>query len=541
MSSRFSPGPAVGTFAPEIHTRIDELARTEYELLCWLPYQLLQFPAEFHSGLLDEFGRLNAERREVEATMLFFRLRQKLTPSTLSLASSDDELIAAAERCAGECAALAGTGRGPAITYLYLAAFARERGLRPPEVRERYTAAVAVAKLGDPLWWRHALRIYLARAVEQEARRLGLVSRFKGLYVSDRSYARWQQQNARNRLTLEKLVAVNELGEAFCLADLSKRSVANPRCRRAELMTRIAGFDAYALAHDHIGVMFTVTTPSRMHARLAASGAANPNYDGTDPAQAQDYLCCLWAAARAAFQRAKLRPYGFRIAEPQHDGTPHWHLLLFMPASELAQVRRILRHYALACDGDEPGAEEHRVHEVVIDRSRGSAAGYLAKYISKNVDGEHLERTEPGAPQRAQRVRAWASVWGIRQFQQIGNPMVTIWRELRRGCASGSDETLAHAAAAADRGDWQGFVEELGGPRIARRDAPLALYKRWETRLGRYGLQVGWVIAGVMSQHACVTTRLHTWTIRPESATGSQAAATRPGARVRDGPLEYCQ
>jgi len=44
--------------APEIRARIEKLGRTHYERTRWLPYQLLQFPAEFHAGLLDEFARL---------------------------------------------------------------------------------------------------------------------------------------------------------------------------------------------------------------------------------------------------------------------------------------------------------------------------------------------------------------------------------------------------------------------------------------------------------------------------------------------------
>jgi hypothetical protein len=381
----------------------------------------------------------------------------------------------------------------------------------------------------------------VARAVEQEARCLGLVSRFRGLYVSDSSFARWRQQGARNRQTLEDWVAVNEMGEAFCLADRAKRSVADPRCRRAELMTRIAGFDQYALDHGHVAVMFTVTTPSRMPARLAASGEANPPYDSTSPAEAQDYLCGLWAAARAAFQRAKLRPYGFRIAEPQHDGTPHWHLLLFMPEGELPELRRIIRQYALATDGAEPGAETHRVHEMPIDRTKGSAASYVAKYISKNVDGEHLESTEPGAHLRAQRVRAWASIWGIRQFQHIGNPIVTIWRELRRGVEPGRDATVTAAAQAADRGDWCGFTEVMGGPQRPRCEAPLQLYKRWEARPERYGTPVGWVIAGVMSSDTSVTTRLHTWTIQFAPTAKREAASAPAASQSSKRRLEFCQ
>ncbi len=80
---------------------------------------------------------------------------------------------------------------------------------------------------------------------------------------------------------------------------------------------------------------------------------------------------------RAKLKRDGISVYGFRIAEPQHDGTPHWHLLLFMEHQQTAKVSEIFRHYALQVDGDEPGAKKHRFKAIAIDKSKGTAAGSL--------------------------------------------------------------------------------------------------------------------------------------------------------------------
>ncbi len=202
-------------------------------------------------------------------------------------------------------------------------------------------------RLCDEAWWRPALTVAHARHLEAESIGLGLVSRHAGLYVSDDTLKRRRAQKQRNRRVLEGMLAVNELGQEFTLEQLAASSISNPRIRRCEMMARIAGFEQVANDLDHVGAFYSLTTPSCMHAIHSRDGTANRKYDGTLPDQAQKYLCRLWACIRAKLKRRGIPVYGFRVAEPQHDGTPHWHLLLFMPPEHEATVEAIMRDYAL--------------------------------------------------------------------------------------------------------------------------------------------------------------------------------------------------
>ncbi len=305
--------------------------------------------------------------------------------------------------------------------------------------------------------------------------------------------------------------AENDKGQVYSVADLAALGVGNKAIRRGELMLRIRGFEEIAEKLNHGGMFWTITCPSKFH----AVGGANEKYGGATPRGAQAYLVRVWALIRSALHRIGIRPYGFRIAEPHSDGCPHWHMLLFVDRAHFEAMAIIIRAYALAEDGGELGAQENRVKLVSIEAGKGTAAGYIAKYVSKNIDGfgvgDHKTfedgRTYVVAPDLcgdmeitpSKRVTYWSQLWGIRQFQQIGGAPVGVWRELRRVSADAVRAApdvikAAHAAcqkiesenpAIAKQASFAEYVWAQGGPLVGRNVA-VRIATRLEVIKGRY-------------------------------------------------------
>lgn len=440
--------------------------------------------------------------------------------------ASDYEICMKARKIAADVL-LKTTGLATADALIVCTAECERQGVELPKVTvsdespdpEAHKAAGIVARVRCELWWRRRLRAAHIRALEHSNVRLHYVHYRSDPYASNDAVRRRTAQNRRNAATLAAVTLENELGHRFTLEELAAKSVSNKALRRGELMTRLKGAEELADAAGFAGVMFTITCPSRFHAvrQVGNKFQPNPKYDESEDARtAQAYLCKVWARIRAALARLGITYFGMRVAEPHHDSCPHWHGLLF--SDRVNDVCRVIREHALRDSGDEAGAQKRRCRFERIDRAKGSAVGYIAKYIAKNIDGHAVgdHKTGEGYVVQAdmlgddvitpsQRVETWAALWGIRQFQAFGGAPVGVWRELRRvkeADLPGADESPEIRAAwtAAQKledkpASWSAYAKAQGG--IAGEGKRIAIRYTERMEPGRYGLTLRKVPHGV--------------------------------------------
>lgn len=393
-------------------------------------------------------------------------------------------------------------------------------------------ASSAIFRMTSPTWWRNHLRRKSNEWREHLQIALRNVSKKGNPYASRTTIGEWREQKHRTREFLKGMELEDTEGNRISLIDKYDGSVANPAIRRCELMTRIRGFENICNQLGYIGEFYTLTAPSKYHATTKA-GYSNSKWSGSSPADTQRYLRSVWERVRAKLHREDLRIFGIRVAEPHHDGTPHWHMLMFMEPENVDRVREILRDYAFKEDSKELNsdkARKARFHAEAIDPDKGSATGYVAKYISKNIDGYALDDeldddTKQPLKEMAPAVSAWAARWRIRQFQFIGGAPVSVYRELRRMAdpetALGLSVEFAAVHDAADVGDWAGYINAQGGPFVRRDDLVVRTYYEQAEDLNEYGeetTRIKGVFSPSVGMDIPIITRTVQWKIVPKRA-----------------------
>ncbi|WP_162519881.1 replication endonuclease, partial [Aeromonas dhakensis] len=265
-----------------------------------------------------------------------------------------------------------------------------------------------LARWLDPKWWARRLRKIWDQYNEHCAILLGKVRKGVSAYVSSQGLQAFIERQRMAAAWLKDMEAYNTQDDiTISLDEAVKASIANPENRRHELVVRARGFSDVADEMGYVGLFFTWTAPSRFHpwktvkasqAGKADSTQENPKHDGSSPRDSQRYIGKLWERCRSALDRnismvpglpglpaplhcrrfraqrpnidgaAKWRLggfwdsfkqyrlddpidyFGFRVVEPHHDGTPHWHLLIWVKPEHQHRLIGILQRYALSHD-----------------------------------------------------------------------------------------------------------------------------------------------------------------------------------------------
>lgn len=410
-----------------------------------------------------------------------------------------------------------GTTMAVVFTYEQVAKFVTNTfGVKPPrkyKEQSELSALQDISKLISEKWW--CGRLNKIRKIMREHQ---------------------EQQTANYEYIKQCQLLDEETGEEADLWDMVKKSVANPAIRRHELMVRCRGCEDIGNELGLQGLFLTLTTPAKYQNSYKKGGFIG-HWNGASPRDAQTYLNNVWQRIRAKLGRKEIRWFGVRVAEPHHDGTPHWHLLIWVKPEDKEAVTEIFVDYATKEDKhelfDKQGKFDHSARCDVgeIDPEKGTATGYIAKYISKNIDGfamddEVSDETGKSVKDMAKNVSAWKSRWNIRQFQFFGGAPVTTYRELRRFAnqnkkafmeylfmqervdlltiysmlqrdlvgpikpsklitneelmkvigdsyqarTKSEDASITDTLKAADHGNWQGYIMGQGGPFVKRED-----------------------------------------------------------------------
>ncbi|EPK7408234.1 replication endonuclease [Klebsiella aerogenes] len=417
----------------------------------------------------------------------------------------------------------------------------------------------AVGRLINDEWWINQLKAQRMRWHESLLIAAGEVNKDRSPYASKSAIRDVHSRRLANLEYLKSCELENKAtGERIDLISKVMGSISNPEIRRMELMNTIAGIERYAASEGDVEMFITLTAPSKYHpTRQVGKGKEKTvqlnngwNAEAYTPKDTQRYLCHIWSLMRTAFKDNGLQVYGMRVVEPHHDGTPHWHMMLFCKPGQREEITEIMRRYALKVDGDERGAAKQRFQAKHLNQ--GGAAGYIAKYIAKNIDGYALEGQldhDTGKPLQdtAAAVTAWASTWRIPQFKPIGLPTMGAYRELRKlprgvSIASEFDDRVEAARAAADEGEFDLYIMAQGGANVPRDSQTVRVARTASDETNDYEediIRVVGIYAPHMGANNIRITRSADWRIVPK-VLAVEPLTLKSGIAAPRSPVNNC-
>jgi hypothetical protein len=294
----------------------------------------------------------------------------------------------------------------------------------------------------DPRWQKRRLRRESRRAqawYDAALRMTGPHSPAVSGYTLGAARETWD----RGRMWSADMTVLFEDGTTVPLSTIQSHARS---ARRAQLYTVAKAMEFEGERRDFTAFFITLTLPGEYHpfttGKLDKNGhypnaRPNPNWNPAyGPAAQWAELQGRWATIRGRLaDHVALREWwGISVPEPHQDGTPHLHIMVWMPRSfEQRGMRRtahVLRDILRDVAPDRQGRLEI-VRKRVLKNGKttgASPASYVMKYVMMSLDDE---ATQAARGEDAERHRAWASTRGLRRMRLVGvHGSLRIWQRL---------------------------------------------------------------------------------------------------------------
>jgi hypothetical protein len=190
------------------------------------------------------------------------------------------------------------------------------------------------------------------------------------------------------------------------LADLIISANHAPHRYYSEIQNRVNTLEQMATQRGLKPLFMTITLPSEYHEYKTTKQGdliPNPKYDGTTPKEAVKVLTKMFAKLRQDRSLkdglSKENRIYFRVNEPHKDGTPHTHILMFVPVDRIERVKKAF-HRLFDGRGND-----------IQDDIKGSTA-YIMKYINKTLPLSKKDKLS----QKDKYLNAWYSHNRVTRF-----------------------------------------------------------------------------------------------------------------------------
>lgn len=188
-------------------------------------------------------------------------------------------------------------------------------------------------------FWVRRARVQIRQAREAAWIRLAPLGIQKGVSL-DMAFD-GKKQDADGEKWAKEHVTVTPNGESRELSGPAQQR----HQRKAALLSLCSQINEINSLETHTPHAVTVTLPEQYHPTTTSGGikTINTGWNGAGPRHGLVWFGKRWNKLRVYLKRAKI-PFEFlKVIEPHKDGTPHWHILFWIPkgdeiASKFAQI-----------------------------------------------------------------------------------------------------------------------------------------------------------------------------------------------------------